>query len=341
AVVARTWQVEPASESPQDMAAADEVSRQVARLPLEEISLNLLDALLYGYAVSEIVWQLQNDTVTAVEVIARRPDRFVFDVDGNLRLLTGEDQRKGVALPDRKFIVHRFNPREGEPYGRGLGRQLYWPVYFKRQGLSYWMVFAEKFGAPTLIGRYPEGMSTEEQDQLLSAISSVAQETAMIAPLSAHVELLESARAGSVETYERLCRYLDEQMSIATLGETLTTTLGNVGARAATETHNEVRGELTDADADLLCETLNASLVRWIVAYNFPAGTGCPRLTRQRPSDRGANLAQKREQIALLRDLQQLGYRLSDARVAALLGEEVIGIPSPQLDSPVPPPSIP
>lgn len=50
-------------------------------------------------------------------------------------LLTAENMLTGVELPERKFIVHRCNPEDDNPYGTGLGLQLYWPV-FKRKWAS-------------------------------------------------------------------------------------------------------------------------------------------------------------------------------------------------------------
>jgi phage gp29-like protein len=43
-------------------------------------------------------------------------------------------------------------------------------------------------------------------------------------PDSVQVELLEAQRSGSIDTYDKLVRYMDEQMSLAVLGEQLTTT---------------------------------------------------------------------------------------------------------------------
>lgn len=41
--------------------------------------------------------------------------------------------RDGIDLPDRKFIVHRHGVVGNNPYGLGLGYQLFWAVLFKRE----------------------------------------------------------------------------------------------------------------------------------------------------------------------------------------------------------------
>jgi phage gp29-like protein len=73
---------------------------------------------------------------------------------------------------------------------------------------------------------------------------------------------------------------MDEEISKAVLGETLSTSMGKGGGSyAASNTHNEVRLELTKADADLLSDTLNATLIKWFCEFNFP-GALPPTVTR-------------------------------------------------------------
>ncbi len=101
----------------------------------------------------------------------------------------------------------------------------------------------------------------------------------LIVPQGMVVKLLEAARSGSIDTYERLARYMDEQISECVLGETLSTNLGGGGSLAAAKTHNEVRLELAEGDADLLSDTINESLIRWIVELNLP-GANPPKVWR-------------------------------------------------------------
>ena len=70
---------------------------------------------------------------------------------------------EGEELPDRKFIIHSVGGKDGSPYGLGVGHRLFWPVFFKRQGISFWLIFAEKFGTPTAVGKYPGGADPGDQ----------------------------------------------------------------------------------------------------------------------------------------------------------------------------------
>jgi len=104
------------------------------------------------------------------------------------------------------------------------------------------------------------------------------------------VTLLEAARSG-IDTYEKLVRYMDEQISEVVLGETGTTNQNTAGgSRARDEVGNEVRLETAKADADALCECLNNTLVKWIIELNMP-GAPVPQLWRDFEEDE--DLAQK------------------------------------------------
>lgn len=272
AVVARDWKVEPASTRLQDRKAADAVRRQLDTLNFDQLSAHLLDAVLKGYAVCEVMWRADGSELVVDRMIPRDARRFVFDVEGRPRLLTNRNMLDGEELPPRKFVVHRFGAKDESPYGLGLGTRLFWPVYFKRMGIQFWLAFSEKYGMPTAKGVYPSGTSEADQQKLLDGLQALSQEAAIIMPEGMSVELLEATRSG-INTYDQLCRYMDEQIARAVLSESFSGSESGGALASAAILRNEVRLELVRADADLLSHTLNVSLVRWISELNHPGAT--------------------------------------------------------------------
>lgn len=270
AVLSKEWRIEPASEDAADVKAADIVRQQMKGLKFNKLCDGLLDANLKGFAVGEIMWEVIGSEIVAKNVIMRDQARFVFGVDNELRLLTQNSPSKGEELPENKFITHTFGSKHDNPYGIGLGNKLYWLVFFKRKGTSFWLVYSEKFGNPTTVGKYGKGANAEEKRTLMNAMRSMSNDSAVTIPENMAIELLEAKRSGSFETYERLCAYMDKQMSIAVLGETMTTDVGNAGSRAAGQVHNDIRLEIVKADTTILAETLEDQLFRPIVEYNVP-----------------------------------------------------------------------
>lgn len=286
AVIAREWEVRPGGESNDDKAAAELAERFLRGewgFAFDRMCKSLLNATLMGYAVVELIWGAVPDGfILPLAAKPRRQERFLFSPEWELRLITAEHLAEGEAVPPMKFLVHRNDDdSEDDPYGLGLGHQLFWPVLFKRQGWAFWMKFAEKFGSPTIKGEYDPTMPDDQQNRLLDTLVNLAQDSAFIVPQGTLVDLLEASRSGAV-TYPDLVRYCDEEISKAVLGETLTTTAGEKGARSLGEVHNDVRAELTDGDADLLSGDLNAQLLTWITLLNYP-NAAPPQVWRPRP----------------------------------------------------------
>lgn len=295
-LISRAWEVEPGGDAPIDKAAAELVEAILRSLPFDRISEDLLDATLKGFAVSEIEWERAGAEIRPRRIVAHNQRRFVFDPDWKPRLLTWTEMREGIALPERKFIVHRVGVKGNNPYGLGLGTRLFWPVLFKREGITFWLHFLEKFAGPTIVGKTPYGMLTDVQRELLNTLVSARTASAITVPIGTDVEFLEASRSGSV-SYEQFLAYWDRQISICTTGETLTTQVGEAGGnRALGEVHQEQLDILADSDGDLLADTLRETLVRWIVEFNLP-GAQLPSVWRVRPKNEQAE-AETREKKA-------------------------------------------
>ncbi len=278
ALLAYPWQLDPASDAPLDVAAAELVERHLKAMNFQDTCLSLQDAILKGFAVGEILWGFDAEGYVApLEVIGRDQRRFVFDQQRKLRMRDWSNMWDGVELPDKKFIIHSVGSKDGSPYGLGLGTVLFWYVFFKRQDITFWLTFLDKFGSPTAVGRYDPGTDPDDQAKLMQAMMSIAQDAGITIPKTVEIDLLEAQRSGSVDAYERACRYFDEEITITVLGETLTTSNVGVGSQAATTVHDDVRLELVQSDGELLASTLNRTLIAWDVALNI-AGANPPKI---------------------------------------------------------------
>jgi len=280
AVVCKEWEVVPASEKLKDRKIAEFVTDVLKGFGYDAARSMLLSGIVLGYKPGEIMWEYSEGSVWVKEIIGRASRRFCFDLDRSLRLLTLGNMIEGEQLPDRKFIVFRNISDNGTPYGDPLGKSLYWPAWFKKNAVKFWMIFSDKFGMPTAVGKYPAGMEDPAQiNKLVDAITAIQTDSAVAIPDSMIIELLESARTGTMNTYESLCTFMNAEISKVLLGQTLTTEMSQKGGSyAASKTHNDVREDYVKADADSLCECQNNSLIKWIVDYNFPAVTQYPKV---------------------------------------------------------------
>jgi len=277
AVVSSEWEVVPGGKRRIDQAAADFLSEQLDRIRFDAVTDKMLFGVFYGYAVAEILWARDGRFVVADRINVVNPRRFGFTPEGELRLLTME-KPDGEPLPPAKFWHFSTGHwHDDDPYGLGLGHWLYWPVWFKRNGIKFWLIFLEKFGMPTALGKYPAGTTEAEKQRLLEALKAIQNDAAIRIPDGMQIELIEAGRSGSAD-YDVLVTRMDAAIAKVVLGQTMTTDNGS--SRAQAQVHLKVRQDLVKADADLVCNSFNLTVARWLTAWNFP-GANPPKVWRR------------------------------------------------------------
>lgn len=278
AVVSREWDVRPGRRrfmepTAQDIKAAEFAKEMIdCCLEFDDLTSKLHYGAIYGYGVAEVLWAkdgryvIFDDTNQGIKV--KKPRRFDFTQEGELRLLTLNDQWQGEPVPPNKFMVMSFGgDNDDHPKGLGLGHYLYWPTYFKRAGLQAWLRFLEKAGIPARVAKYPAGSSKEQQDKLLDAAEAIGSDSAVAIPEGMMIELLESAR--TVADFTSLYDKMNEAIAKVILNQTFTTE--GAGGQYKGDNLVAVRNEVTKSDADLMCLSFNRQPLSWLIHYNRAA----------------------------------------------------------------------
>ncbi|MGN0920234.1 MAG: DUF935 domain-containing protein [Cellvibrio sp.] len=277
AVVSCEWQVDAGGDKPEDEAAAEFLREQINGIGFDRITDRMLYGIFYGYAAAEILWARDGKHIVIDEIKVRDRRRFGFDGEGRLRLKTQANYH-GELLPDRKFWAFSTGAdHDDEHYGLGLAHWLYWPVFFKRSGIQFWLTFLERFGQPTTVGKHPTNATDAERNKLLNALEAIATDTGITIPQGMEIEFLEAARSGTGD-YSKLCEYMDKAIAKLILGQTASMQ-GTPGRLGSDDLQGDVRADLVRADADLVCESFNKSVVKWLIEYNFPSAA-LPRVYR-------------------------------------------------------------
>ena len=258
----------------------------------ENILYELLDAVAYGFTVAEIIWEQEGSTVFIRDIRPRPQELFSFGPIGKPQVgplqfshgsrVTNHESR---VLPSHKFLVSSFRPRHGNRRGRPLLRRVFWPSWFKRQDLKFWLKFIEK-GSGSVVVRYPQGATDQDKQRALEAAEAINSETAVAIPENFQIvsELLQAARAGDSSVFLSLADNLcNNEIARVILGQTLTQRGGEDGrgSRALGEVHQEVRFEKVAADARDLMSVINDQLLRWLFLFNFGPDVRPPKWTIQ------------------------------------------------------------
>lgn len=318
--------VEAYSDDPDDVADADLVRDWLGRDTLRGELMDVLDAIGKGISFTEIVWDTSEGQWWPAALKWRPPAWFGFDRrDQETPLLRGEGGQ-WQALTPYKWIVHRAQAKSGTPVRGGLIRGVAWVYLFQNFGWKSWLTFADRFGMPFRLGKYGPGASESDKTALLRAVRALSSDFGGIIPESMAIELIQAQATGNVTVFRDLVNEVDVRVSIAVLGQNLTTRVEG-GSYAASATHNDVREDIRDADADDLAVTLNRDLVRPLIDLNRgprPRGR-YPRLVIAEPD--AVDMKELREN---LRTFVPMGLTVGMSTI-----RDKLGLPDPDPDEAV------
>ena len=300
AVTSAEWGVRPGGPDKASIKAADQLHHMLEQIGWDGVTEKMLYGVFFGYAVAECLWDRSGTEIFLQDIKVRKQRRFAFDEEGELRLLLpGTPQ--GEKMPPQKFWHYcTGSDHDDEPYGLGLAHWLYWPVYFKRNGIKLWLIFMDKFGMPTARGTYPVNATEEEKRRLLSALRAIQTDSGIIVPEGMQIDLIEASRGGPVH-YEGFIDRMNAAIAKVVLSQTLTTDA--VGGQYKAEVQKSVRNEVVRADADLVCDTFNRSVARWLTEWNYP-GAKIPKVWRRVSEEMDLRPRAERDKI-----LYSMGFR--------------------------------
>ena len=309
--------IRAASKSALDQKIAEYVEETLFDRTLDLSLLDILDAIGKGFSVCEIIWDQDGPTEWFPRKLKYRDPRwFMFDwISGEevlVRTLRTEGQmvpivqQHGRVTPEPgslgqigiqpatapldpfKFVTHISKAKAGLPIRGGLARAAAWAYLFKSYILKDWVTFCEVYGQPLRVGKYNPGATEEDKQTLLTAISSIGTDSAAIIPESMVIEFVESKSVTqNGELYHRAVEYIDDALSKAVLGQTLTTQMPRQGggSRAAAQVHDAVRRDILAFDARRLSATITRDLIIPMVQLTFGEQKAYPRFWLSIPAD--------------------------------------------------------
>ena len=247
--------------------AIKSITSILADLDTDQLISDCIDGALYGYQPIEIMWGRVGGLIVPVELLAKPPEWFVFDEQNQLRLKTTTGSWTGELLPDRKFLLPRQGASYANPYGQPDMARVFWPATFKKGGLKYWVQFVERYGTPWITGKLPRSSVRKTGMALLDNLDEMVRDAVAVIPDDSSIEIIESSgKSGSSDAHERLLMFCRSEITIALLGQNMTTESNT--NRASATVGMDVADDLRDADARIVSRTMN-QLIRWIWEINF------------------------------------------------------------------------
>lgn len=143
------------------------------------------------------------------------------------------------------------------PRSLGILARLVPMVLYKRGNIGDWAEFCQIFGMPIREYTYDAG-DEEARQRLLTDAKSQGANAVYIHPKDSTLNLVESGnKSGTVDVYERFAAMCNTEMSIAVLGNTLTTDAKSTGTQALGKVHQDEEDQLKEDDRDFVLDVLN------------------------------------------------------------------------------------
>jgi len=247
------WEVE--SENEQLRNEGIEIMR---RFPMQNIMSQMLDSVLYGFSVSEIIWSKKNGLIIPIEIIAKPQEWFAFNKDNELKIIEGAKNKNTLNdVPKYKFILARHQPTFDNPYGEKILSRCYWPVKLKQSSIESWVQLIDKFGIPYLIGVVSDTATPTEKEAVIDDLLEMIENNVATRGVSQQIEIKEQTTYDVGQMFEKMVEFQNKEISKAVLSVTLTIDVGNSGSYKASDVHRQMLEYIGISDKKIIEGALN------------------------------------------------------------------------------------
>lgn len=220
----------------------------------------MMDAVGKKYAVHEIVYQ--QDTSKNKESGISATFRFVplwffENTTGSLRFLESDYATEGVPLENGSWMV---------TVGEGLMQATSIAYIFKHLPLRDWLVYCERNGMPGIKGVTDAVPGSPQWNAACSAVENFGAEFSALMSHGTNIEAIDLSTKGELP-YSGIIDRMDRAIAALWRGSDLST-LSRESAVGASLQGEEAAIILED-DANLISETLNEQVDRYVINYLF------------------------------------------------------------------------
>jgi phage gp29-like protein len=276
------WSWRPGDDRPGSKQAADEIDAATRQLDMEGAIEHIALQIMFGSSYAEVAWWTRADGMQIPASIVCVPHRrFVFDDQSNARLTSEKNPWPGEPLERRpgSSWMRAESRRWRKQVQAGILRTCLWWCVFKRMSVRDWLLFAEKFGIPMIVGKPGENDTPDTRKALKAAIAALGTEGRAILGGEATIEVLNQAlRSGGNGDHlhagiTQLCN--SEISKIITAG-TLTSDVGGPGSFALGQVHADQKHKLSLADARRIGKVFRRDLGQEYIVRNNLVGKAAP-----------------------------------------------------------------
>jgi hypothetical protein len=185
------------------------------------------------------------------------PLSFFENTTGTLRFLEHESAVEGIPLDPGAWMITT---------GEGLMMATATAWMLKHIALNDWLLYAERNGRPIIRGTTAAAENSPEWKALESTVEDILNGNAVVHSSSDDVKVLDLAVGGNIP-YPGLVDRIDRMIAALWRGADLSTISRDRGYGASLQEKETCA--LEEDDAELLTETLNEYVDKWVIRYLF------------------------------------------------------------------------
>lgn len=160
---------------------------------------DVLSAYEYGFSMSEILFKLDGGKYWPASCACKPPHSFEFDINdfGDVvKVRQVGAQNTNEFAPDY-FMHFAYQQEWGNPFGKSDLKSAHAAWKAKKFFIKMFAIYAERFGTPTTVGKYPKNYGTNEIVAFNNVLKTIQNNTTLAVPEDALIEFVQATRDGS------------------------------------------------------------------------------------------------------------------------------------------------
>jgi len=285
-VLSSDWQITPTDESEKSIEIAKWIEYCLyhqwlktengaeSQLTNQAVFEEMLKCIVYGYSVTELVWQFDLERELYRPALKpRTPWNIAFDFDsyGNLKsdgvILSLGGRTERLIWPGRLIIMPYKPTPAAWAYGNSLLRPVYRAYYLLDMLWRLRGMHLQKMASGIKIGKYPSDATEGAIADFKTQCRKLTAEGFIILP--DRFDLAIESAPTDTEAFGSCLQDLKTEISLAITGQTLASNEGKFGSRAQAAIHVETRETRVQYLRWLLSDAINTQIIPLIVEYNW------------------------------------------------------------------------
>lgn len=248
--------------------ANEQVNKLIETEAFENILRYIIESKMFGYSLIWADISLPEKESPTAKLIDRR---HVVPPLNIYKYREGDNNNSGIDYSKPPYINYTLTAGRSDDLGLLL-KCAPWVLY-KRGDVADWATFAEVFGMPLKVIKYPQHnpKAKEEADKAAEETGSAA---VMTIPNSMEVEFVQNQSSSSGKgIHQMLAEFANKEISKIILANTMTTDAE--GGNYKGEVHAGSENIILEADRRFALRILNTQLKRLLEVHGYNPGDGC------------------------------------------------------------------